>query len=350
MTQLTHEKVLVSTGSRSGLPVIVAVHSTALGQAIGGCRLWRYDDWRDGLEDALRLSGAMTLKCALAGLPLGGGKSVLPVPPHVDLTADLRRDLLHDLGDAVESLGGVYGVGEDVGTSAQDMAVVAERTRFAYGLPEAAGGMGEPSAPTAVGVYESILVTAEQVWGTSDLAGRRVTIVGVGQVGSRLATRLHAAGAEVAVSDIDPTKRELAASLGAAWLEPHEALATDTDLLVPAALGGLLTPATVDALRCRAVVGPANNQLSDSDVADLLARRGILWAPDFLVNAGGVVFGFEMELGSKDPHRAMSAVTGIAETLRDVLRRATREAITPLAAATAVAEDRIAAARCLDGP
>ena len=269
----THEKVVVSTGSRSGLPVIVAVHSTALGQAIGGCRLWRDHDWRDGLEDALRLSGAMTLKCALAGLP-SAKDSVLPVPPHVELlTADLRHDLLHDLGDEVESLGGAYGVGEDVGTSAQDMATVAERTRFAYGLPKAAGGTGEPSAPTAVGVYESILVTVEQVWGTTDLAGRRVTIVGVGQVGSRLATRLHGAGAEVAVTHVDPAKRELAASLGAAWLDPHEALATDTDLLVPAALGGLLTPETVDALRCRAVVGPANNQLSGSDVADLLARR-----------------------------------------------------------------------------
>lgn len=188
MDRLKHEKVFISTGRRSGLPVIVAVHSTALGQAVGGCRLWRYDDWRAGLDDALRLSAAMTLKCALASLPLGGGKSVLAIPPQVEPTAELRRDVLHDLGDVLESLGGTYGVGEDVGTNAQDLATVAERTRFAYGLPEASGGTGEPSAPTAVGVYQSILVTAEQIWGTADLAGRRISVLGLGQVGSRSAS------------------------------------------------------------------------------------------------------------------------------------------------------------------
>ena len=345
MTPLTHEKVLISTGPRSGLPVIVAVHSTVLGQAVGGCRLWRYDDWQAGLGDALRLSSAMTLKCALAGLPLGGGKSVLAVPHDVELTAGLRRALLHDLGDAVESLSGAYGVGEDVGTSALDMATVAERTQFAYGLPEADGGMGEPSEPTAVGVFESILVTAEQVWGSSDLAGRRVAVLGMGQVGSRLAVRLREAGATLVVSDVDDAKRELATTLGAEWLDPERVLAADADLLVPAALGGLLTPRTVPLLQCRAVVGPANNQLSEGSVADLMAERGILWAPDFLVNAGGVVYGFEMEFGSKDPATAMVGVTAIGDTLRDVFARATTEGITPLAAATALAEDRVAAAR-----
>jgi leucine dehydrogenase len=348
MTRLTHEQVVVATGPRSTLPVIVALHSTALGQAVGGCRLWRYDDWRAGLEDALRLSEAMTLKCALAGLPLGGGKSVLAVPPEVELTPEVRRALLLDLGDQVESLGGRYGVGEDVGTSAQDLAVVAERTRFAYGLPEAAGGMGEPSAPTAVGVYESIRVTAERVWGTDDLTGRRVTVIGMGHVGARLATRLLEAGATVAVTDVDTAKREPASDRGLAWLQPHEALAAETDLVVPAALGGLLTPSTVAALRCRAVVGPANNQLADSSVADLLAQRGILWAPDFLVNAGGVVYGFEMELGSRNQDTATARVTAIADTLRDVFERAAREQVTPLAAATALAEDRVAGARTSD--
>ncbi|MGH3471912.1 MAG: Glu/Leu/Phe/Val dehydrogenase dimerization domain-containing protein [Nocardioidaceae bacterium] len=345
MTRLTHEQVLISTGTRSGLPVIVAVHSTALGQAVGGCRLWRYDDWRDGLEDALRLSEAMTLKCALAGLPLGGGKSVLPVPAALELTSELRRALLLDLGDQVDSLEGRYGVGEDVGTSAEDLAVVSERTRFAYGLPEATGGMGEPSAPTAIGVYESICVTAAQVWGTADLAGRRVTIIGMGNVGSRLAAHLREAGATLAVTDLSPAKRETASALGAEWLAPLEALSAETDLIVPAALGGLLTPETVATLRCRAVVGPANNQLSEDSVAELLADREILWAPDFLVNAGGVVYGFEMEMGSKSQAMAMARVGAIAETLRDVFSRARREQITPLAAAKGVAEDRLAAAR-----
>jgi leucine dehydrogenase len=344
VAQLRHEKIVISTGRRSGLPVIVAVHSTALGQAVGGCRLWRYDDWRAGLEDALRLSNAMTLKCALAGVPWGGGKSVLPVPPQVELTPSLRRALLHDLGDVVESLDGTYGVAEDVGTTAQDMATIAERTEFAYGLPQAAGGAGEPSAPTAAGVFDAILVTAEQVWGTRDLAGRQVGVVGLGQVGSRLAARLGAAGAKLVVTDVDRGKRELAEALGATWVEPEQALAIEADVLVPAALGGSLTPSTIDDLRCRAVVGPANNQLSDDGVAALLAQRGILWAPDFLVNAGGVLYGHEMEVGSRNHDTAMAAVTGIADTLRDVFARATHEGITPLAAANALAEDRIAAA------
>ena len=344
MSDLAHEKVIAARGPRSGLPVIVAVHSTALGQAVGGCRMWRYDDWRDGLTDALRLSSAMTLKCALAGLPLGGGKSVIALPPGLELTAALRRAVLHDLGDVIESLGGLYGVGEDVGTTAEDMATVAERTRYAYGLPEASGGTGEPSAPTAIGVYESLRVTAEAVWGTPDLAGRRITIIGLGQVGSRLAALLKDDGAKLTVTDVDPTKQELSTSLGAEWRSPEEALTAETDILVPAALGGLLTPQTVESIRCAAIAGPANNQLSEDSVANQLAARGVLWAPDFLVNAGGVVFGFEMELGSKDPDVATAAVLRIGATLRDVFSRAETDGTTPLAAALTVAGDCVAAA------
>jgi leucine dehydrogenase len=287
----------------------------------------------------------MTLKCALAGLPLGGGKSVIALPPGLDLTAALRRDVLHDLGDVIESLGGRYGVGEDVGTTAEDMATLAERTRYAYGLPEASGGIGEPSAPTAIGVYESLRTTSESVWGTRDLAGRRVTVIGLGQVGSRLVERLRADGAKLTVADIDAGKQQLAADLGAEWVGVDEALSVETDILVPAALGGVLTASTVPRLRCAAVVGPANNQLADDGVAELLSERGILWAPDFLVNAGGVVYGFEMEMGTKDLDTAMAAVTRIGTTLGDVFARATEDGITPLAAALAVAEDRIAAGR-----
>ena len=224
------------------------------------------------------------------------------------------------------------------------MAVVAERTRYAYGLPEASGGTGEPSAPTAIGVYEALRVTAETVWGTSDLSGRRVTIIGLGQVGSRLAERLHADGAKLAVTDIDPAKQELMTALGADWLSLDAALSAETDILVPAALGGLLTSQAVENLNCAAIVGPANNQLSEDGVADQLAARGVLWAPDFLVNAGGVVFGFEMELGSKNPDSAMACVLRIGSTLRDVFSRAQSDGTTPLAAALAVAGDRLAAA------
>lgn len=342
---LDHEKVLIATGARSGLPVIVAVHSTALGQAVGGCRMWRYDDWRDGLQDALRLSSAMTMKCALAGLPLGGGKSVIALSHDTVLTPELRTAVLLDLGDLVESLAGTYGVGEDVGTTAEDMAVVGTRTTYAYGQPEASGGSGEPSGPTAVGVHESVVATCERLFGTPDLAGRTVTVLGLGQVGSRLTQSLSAQGATLTVTDIDPAKRELAAALGAGWVEPADAATTPTDLLVPAALGGLLTSELVPQLRCAGIVGPANNQLAEEGVADELAARGILWAPDYLVNAGGVVAGFHLELGSKDPAVAHEAVIQIGSTLREVYDRAEAEGTTPLAAARHVALERIATAR-----
>jgi leucine dehydrogenase len=344
-TGLEHEQVLVRTGERSGLPVIIAVHSTVLGQAVGGCRMWRYADWTDGLTDALRLSRAMTFKCSLAGLPLGGGKSVIALPPDVQLTPELRRAVLLDLGDAIESFHGAYGVGEDVGTTAEDMLVVKERTRWAYGLPESSGGMGEPSAPTAAGVYECLRVTSERVFGSADLSGRAVTIIGLGQVGTRLAERLSSDGAKLTVTDIDPEKKAVAAALGATWVDVADAVSTQADILVPAALGGLLTDESVPLLRCAAIVGPANNQLSDDAVADLLAARGIVWAPDFLVNAGGVVYGSNMEMSGRTADDAMAAVLAIGNTLRDIYDRAAADNVTPLRAAATVAEERVAAAR-----
>lgn len=342
MTGLDHEQVLIRTGERSGLPIIIAVHSTALGQAVGGCRMWRYADWTDGLADALRLSRAMTLKCSLAGLPLGGGKSVIALPPDVQLTPELRREVLLDLGDAIESLHGAYGTGEDVGTTTDDMLVVKERTRWAYGLPESSGGMGEPSAPTAVGVYECLRVTSERLFGSPDLSGRAITIIGLGQVGGRLAKRLASDGATLTVADIDPEKKVVAEALGATWVDVADAVSVPADIFVPAALGGLLTEESVPLLRCAAIVGPANNQLSDDTVAELLAARGVVWAPDFLVNAGGVVYGSTMEMSGKTADDAMTAVLVIGQTLRDIYDRSARDAVTPLAAAMAVAEERVA--------
>jgi leucine dehydrogenase len=342
---LEHERVAISIGQRSGLPVIVAVHSTALGQAVGGCRLWRYPDWRDALDDALRLSEAMTLKCALAGLALGGGKSVIALGPHdPELTGERRRAAMLDLGDAVDGFGGSYGVGEDVGTTAEDMLIARERTRYAYCLPEAQGGAGEPSAPTAEGVRLAIAVTLERAFGTPGVEGRRIGVIGLGQVGSRVARRLAADGAELVLSDIDASKRRLADALGAVWTEPDDALRADVDLLVPAALGGVLTPASAATLRCAAIAGPANNQLSDDSVADLLHERGILWAPDFVVNAGGVIYGSAMEIEGCSREEAVARVGAITGTLATVFAAAEEHSITPLQAARRVARDRLEAA------
>src|SRR4051812_19216248 len=197
MTQptLDHEHVLTGIGARSGLPLIVAVHSTRLGPALGGCRMWAYDSWLDAQFDALRLSQGMTLKNAVAGLAKGGGKAVIRLEPGQVLDATHRRDALLDLGDAVEFLRGAYETAEDVGTTEQDMLVVHERTSHVVGLPPEHGGAGEPAGPTSLGVHASVLATLREVFGTEEVAGRRITISGLGQVGGRLARRLAVEGA-----------------------------------------------------------------------------------------------------------------------------------------------------------
>jgi leucine dehydrogenase len=289
-TDLPHEKLLIQKGERSGLTISIAVHSTRLGQALGGCRLWTYDDWAEAVYDSLRLSEGMTYKNAAAGLQRGGGKTVIYLPRGTRLTAERRRDVMLDLGDAIESLGGAYMTAEDVGTSADDMAVVAERTRDVCGLPSDQGGVGEPSDATAQGVYAGILATLDAAFGDRRVAGRRFTVVGLGHVGSLLATRLAGDGALLTVTDVNPAKRELAAVLGAQWTEPDEAVRAPGDVLVPAGVGGILTADVIESLQVKAVVGPANNQLAERGAAELLRERDIVWAPDFVVNAGGVIF------------------------------------------------------------
>ena len=345
MTTLSHEKVVVQVGRRSGLPIVIAMHSTAFGPAAGGVRMTSYDDWRDGLEDALRLSEAMTLKCAVARLPYGGGKTVIPLPPEHVLTPEARRDVMLDLGDAVDALDGRYICGEDVGTTAYDMAVARERTPYAYCLPTDQGGIGEPSEPTAVGVLSALHATCDRLFGSASTQGRRFTIIGLGQVGGRLARHLAAEGAVLTVTDVDVAKRDLADALGATWVEPADALTVDCDVLVPSALGGLLTPEAVRLLRCRGVCGPANNQLSDPAVADLLHARGILWAPDFVANGGGVIFGSLVESGAASQEEAWALVRRIGETMTEVFALADADATTPFAAADRLARTRVAAAK-----
>lgn len=332
---LEHERIVAARGERSGLPIAVAVHSTLLGPALGGCRLWTYPTWREGLDDALRLSAAMTVKCAAAGLPTGGGKSVIALAPGTRLNPDTRRDAFLDLGDVVASLGGTYRTAEDVGTSASDMHVVRERTPHVLGLDS------EPAGPTADGVYAALRATLRHLDADADWAGRRVTIVGLGQVGSRLARRLAVAGAVLTVTDVAPERRALADELDAAWVDSTAAaLAVDADFLVPAGVGGLLTDEVIDRLRCRAVVGPANNQLATPDGADRLARRGIVWVPDFLANAGGALHVILREsLGMAEAEAALR-ITGIGESVTTVLAASSPER-TPLACAHELAQSRL---------
>jgi leucine dehydrogenase len=324
---MEHERIVIRRGHRSGRPIIVAVHSTVLGPALGGCRIKEYDTWQDGLADALRLSAAMTAKCAVAGLAHGGGKTVVALPRGDTAgTGDAgRADILHDVGDVIEELGGAYATGPDVGTGPQDMAVIGERTRHVFCRPEAAGGSGDSSPATATGVLAALRV----------LGGESFAVVGLGHVGADVAGRLLAAGHRVLVTDIDESRRGLLP--GAEWVAPQEILDAAVDVLVPAALGGLLSAATVPRLRCRAVAGPANNQLDEPATAELLHARGILWAPDHVVSAGGVVFATEVELHGATRAAATARVEAIGATLRTILTRARDEGVTPLRAADALA-------------
>ncbi|MGP3536380.1 Glu/Leu/Phe/Val dehydrogenase dimerization domain-containing protein [Microbacterium sp. RD1] len=343
LPDFTHERVEVRTGERSGLFLAVALHSAALGPALGGARVWTYPHWSAALGDALRLSAAMTLKNAAAGLDAGGGKSVVGLPEGTVLDAERRRAVFLDLGDAVESLGGLYRTAEDVGSTAEDMLVVRERTAHVVGLPDAAGGSGEPAGPTSVGVYEALRATLERVCGSADVAGRRVTISGLGQVGSRLAARLASEGAILHVTDVNPAKRTLAADLGATWVAAGEEHLIPADVFVPAGIGGVLTDEVIEALDARAVCGPANNPLADHSGADRLAARGILYAPDFVANAGGVIYLDAEDKGLGDRAQIMARVAAIGDTVRRVFDEAESRGVTPLAAAEGLAAERLTA-------
>ncbi len=249
--------------------------------------MWGYADARQALKDALRLSRAMTYKSAVADLPLGGGKGVIMTPPEGGLSSERRTAALLDFADTVESLGGRYITAEDVGTSSRDMRVIAQRTAHVAGLPRGQGGSGDPSPYTALGVEAAIRACCERVFSSSSLKERTVAVIGLGHVGLRVAKRCAKAGARLVVSDIDESKRRFAGELDAGWTTPAEALELDVDVVAPCALGGVLDHTTVPRLSCRIVAGAANNQLANESVAELLAARQILWAPDFVANAGG---------------------------------------------------------------
>jgi leucine dehydrogenase len=338
---LDHEQVLIRRGKRSGLNVLIAVHSTLRGPSLGGCRMWGYGDSRAALRDGLRLSRAMTLKAAVADLPLGGGKGVIALPAGERVSANRRRDVLLDFADAVEAVDGAYITAEDVGTSSRDMRLIASRTRHVAGLPRRLGGSGDPSPFTALGIHVAIRTCCRRVFGAASLRDRSIAVVGLGHVGARLAKRCAAEGARLLVSDIDDNKRHLADELGAEWVPPDRALRAAVDVLSPCALGAIFDDATVPRLSCAVIAGGANNQLAEDRIADRLEQQGILWAPDFVVNAGGVI-NISDEFERYDPSRARRKVRGIESTLDTVIDDAQASGCTPLAAALALARVRLA--------
>jgi leucine dehydrogenase len=340
---LDHEELAVQQGERSGVTMAVAIHSTRLGPALGGARLWHYERDDDGIADALRLAEAMTYKAAAAGLELGGGKGVICAPTSAPPAGELRHAILHDFGDLVESLGGRYITAEDVGTSTKDMVEIATRTTYVTGMPVEQGGAGDPSPFTALGVQAAMRAACTRAFGTSDLSRRSVAVVGLGHVGERLARGLAAAGAELALSDIDLDKRSIADELGADWLTPDAALVAARDVIAPCAVGGAINSGNVGALRCRVVCGAANNQLADESLAKRLDRRGIVYAPDFIANAGGLINVYR-ELHRYDANRALDLVLRIERVMTDVFDHADEAGTTALEAARALARRRLEAA------
>jgi valine dehydrogenase (NAD+) len=336
-----HEQVIFCSDRPSGLKAIIAIHSTALGPALGGTRVRPYPDEAAALADALALSEAMTYKAACAGLDFGGGKAVIIGDP----AQDKSEALLRAYGRFLASLGGRYVTACDVGTYVEDMDVIARECRWVTGRSPSYGGSGDSGILTAYGVFEGMRACAQHLWGSPSLAGRRVALAGVGKVGRRLVRHLVDARAAVIVSDVDPAAREAVAARHPEVDmvdDPAELVTADVDVYSPCALGGVLTPAVAASLRARVVCGGANNQLAEPGVDVLLSQAGVLYAPDFVVNAGGLVQVAD-EFDGYVAERARGKVSKIFDTTLAVFARAARDGVTPATAAGSLARDRITA-------
>jgi valine dehydrogenase (NAD+) len=334
-----HEQVVYGADPDSGLRCIIAVHSTALGPALGGTRFYPYASEDDALVDVLRLAKAMTYKAACAGLDLGGGKAVIIGDPATDKT----EALLRAYGRMVASLGGRYVTACDVGTYPADLAVVRRETRWAAGSDVVEGGSGDSSVPTAYGTYIGIKACAEHVWGGSDLSDRHVAVQGVGKVGRRLAVHLHDDGVRLSVADVDDEATAWCAEhLSAEVVANDKIHAVDADVFSPNALGGGINDATLPELQCRVVAGAANNQLLETRHAGSLADAGILYAPDYVLNAGGLIqVADELHRDGYSPERVRARAERIGPRLLQVFALAEQRGITTAAAAELVAEQRL---------
>jgi len=331
-----HERVVFCRDPEAGYRAVIALHSTLAGPAVGGTRLWSYPSEADAVTDALRLSQGMTYKNALAGLPLGGGKAVI-LAGGTDREAMLRAH-----GRAIERLGGSFMTAEDVGTSPEDMAIVRRETRYVAGLPDGSGGSGDPSPRTAHGVVRAMRAAALHRWGSDDLAGRTVTIQGCGHVGYHLAVELSAMGVWLRVTDVDHERiYRVTTTTGAEGIPPEKIFSAKADLFAPCALGGVLNAETIPRLKVKIVAGAANNQLREPADGERLHARKILYAPDYVANAGGVIGGTPELLGWSD-EEVPPRIEGIYDTLLAVLRLAKAEGVSPHAAADRLAEERLA--------
>jgi len=337
VTNTDHEQVLIGRDNESGYHGIIAIHSTALGPAVGGTRFWSYDSEDEALTDALRLSHGMTYKTALAGLPLGGGKSIII---GNNKTRD-REALLRAHGHFVETLKGRYVTAEDVGTSPADMEIVRLETQHVAGL---IGRSGDPSPFTALGVFRAIQASNNFLWNRDELSGVTVAIQGCGNVGYHLAKLLHESGVRLIVTDVNGENlSRVVDEFAAETVPPDEIFSARADVFAPCALGGVINDETIPKLNVQIVAGSANNQLLEDRHGAMLRERSILYAPDYVANAGGVLNGC-IELLGWTPEHALRKVGEIYDTVLSIFKSAEAEGITPNKAADALAEDRLKSA------
>lgn len=341
LAQHDYEQLVFCQDATSGLRAIIAIHDTTLGPALGGCRMWTYATEEAAIVDALRLSRGMTYKAAAAGLNLGGGKTVVIGNPKTDKSELLFRSL----GRYIEGLHGRYITAEDVGTSVADMDIIHQETRYVTGVSQAYGSSGNPSPMTALGVFRGIQAAVREVTGSDDLSGKTVAVQGLGSVGFDLCQRLHAVGAKLVVTDIaaDNVQRAVA-QFGATAVTTDEIVAVSCDVFAPCALGAVISDNTVNRLRCQIVAGSANNQLAEERHGDRLQELGILYAPDYVINSGGLI-NVADELEGYNPERAQKKVEGIYQIMRDIFAMAKERNIPTYQAADRLAEDRITAMR-----
>lgn len=332
-----YEQLLFCQDKRAGLKAVIAVHDTTLGPALGGTRMWPYDNEEAAIEDALRLAKGMTYKNAASGLNLGGGKAVIIGDSHKDKSEELFRAF----GRYIQSLNGRYITAEDVGTTVDDMELIHQETDYVTGISAASGSSGNPSPVTAYGVYRGMKAAVRAAFGSDSLEGKTVAVQGVGHVAYHLCKHLREEGAQLIVTDIDKAAVNRAVEdFGAKAVDPDEIYGVDCDVFAPCALGAVINDRTIPQLKARVIAGSSNNQLKDDWHGDQIHEMGIAYAPDYVINSGGVI-NVADELNGYNHERAMKKVEGVYDNVADVFKIAERDQIPTYAAANRLAEERI---------
>lgn len=341
MEKYDYEQLVFCHDQASGLKAIIAIHDTTLGPALGGTRMWVYESEEAAIEDALRLARGMTYKNAAAGLNLGGGKTVIIGNPRTDKSEAMFRAF----GRYVESLNGRYITAEDVGTTVKDMDYIHMETNYVTGVSESYGSSGNPSPLTALGCFVGMKAAAKEAFGSDDLNGKTVAVQGVGNVGYYLCQHLHEAGAKLIVTDINQESLDrVVTEFGAQVVPTNEIFSVECDIFAPCALGAIINDDTIPHLKCKVVAGSANNQLKESRHGDILQEMGILYAPDYVINSGGVI-NVADELEGYNAERARKKVENIYNIMLNIFEIAKRDGIPTYKAADRMAEERIAQMR-----